>query len=362
MLLPVLASITMANALPYSRIIRVDPVALEPGVPFETDWIGPGFGWNEAIVSWNLKDSKSTRLKVEAKVAERWYVLAEWSGNLAIAGRRSVPNQKDEDAEVQIDLLKTAIKRDKLKLRLTAENLQGKGTPILKLLAVSFADRSASESGESENGPSVKPLEAPRRAQGPHEHGKLKYKPTDVSGEFEKWFRSVKGAQYCSPTSVSMVLGYWANELAQPELNLDVPEVVPGVFDEKYPGTGNWPFNTAFMGGLPGMRSYVTRLTNVGDLEKLLAAGMPVICSVAHNLALGNGKPAGGDGHLVVAVGVDEAGDIVCNDPGTAANVRRTFSRANFLKAWNTSGRTVYICHPERFKLPMLTESTLIRE
>ena len=46
-------------------------------------------------------------------------------------------------------------------------------------------------------------------------------------------------------------------------MNLTVPEVAAVVYDDSFAGTGNWPFNTAFAGSFPGMRSYVTRLDDI---------------------------------------------------------------------------------------------------
>src|SRR5690606_38929758 len=56
------------------------------------------------------------------------------------------------------------------------------------------------------------------------------------------------GEVWCSPTSTSMVLGYWAAQLGRPEFEQTPPEVAAGVYDSVYRGHGNWPFNTAYAG------------------------------------------------------------------------------------------------------------------
>ena len=53
---------------------------------------------------------------------------------------------------------------------------------------------------------------------------------------------------------------------------------------ENWPGTGNWPFNTAFAGQLRGMRGFVKRLEQVFELEELVRAGVPPILSVSFDL------------------------------------------------------------------------------
>ena len=87
---------------------------------------------------------------------------------------------------------------------------------------------------------------------------------------------------WCSPTSTSMVLAYWAKALGRPELDLSVPEVAKGVYDKNWPGTGNWPFNTAFAGKVSGLRSYVMRLNYLADLEEYILAGVPIVLSVSY--------------------------------------------------------------------------------
>ena len=62
-------------------------------------------------------------------------------------------------------------------------------------------------------------------------------------------------------------------------MNLTVPQVAASVYDQGFGGTGNWPFNTAFAGGFSGMRSCVTRLDDLSEVENWIAAGLPVILS-----------------------------------------------------------------------------------
>jgi len=123
------------------------------------------------------------------------------------------------------------------------------------------------------------------------------------------------------------------------------------VFDKNWPGTGNWPFNTAFAGSFPSMRAYVTRLSDLSELEDWIAKGIPVITSVSYNVLKGTDKRPS-DGHLVVCVGFTKEGDPILNDPGVREHVRRVYSREKFARAWAHSQQTVYLLHPEDADIP----------
>lgn len=156
-------------------------------------------------------------------------------------------------------------------------------------------------------------------------------------------------SEWCSPTATSMILSYWTKKLDRPDLDHDVPEVAKGVHDPKWPGTGNWPFNTAYAGAHPGMRGYVARFSDITELESWVGHGFPVATSVSYNRL--KGKDEGGSGHLVVVIGFGKEGEIVVNDPGRR-QVHQVYSREHFLKAWAESNNTVYLIYPENSKPP----------
>lgn len=161
----------------------------------------------------------------------------------------------------------------------------------------------------------------------------------------------VGGGVLCSPTAVSMILGYWAAKLNQPGLDFDVPDVERGVFDPGWDGTGNWPFNVAFAGSLPGMTGYVTQLRGIGDVEAFVASGVPIATSVSYDLLKGKPKKGANDGHLVVVVGFDPKGQPIINDPGRNV-VRMVYDRNAFARAWASSSNTVYVIHPLGWNIP----------
>ncbi len=143
--------------------------------------------------------------------------------------------------------------------------------------------------------------------------------------------------------------------MKRPELDHDVPTTAAGVRDHAaHDATGDWPFNTAFAGSLPGMRAYVTRFSDLSGLEDWIAAGIPVIISARWDL-LEDGRPEDTAGHVSVCIGFTDTGDVVVNDPATSVKtpeVRRTYKRANVLRAWATSHNTVYLVYPENSPLP----------
>ncbi len=303
----------------YSRTVHVPITAdLREGVT-----IASQMPWNELVASWTTSHGDTSTYRIEAQPSDssKWYTLGVWSADPLM--RYSVKDQKDELADVQTDTLVLRQPVSDVRIRVTGGQLQS--------LTLSFANRSVT--------PASRPVEAagwgktlldvPQRCQGDYPNGKV----------------------ICSPTATSMILAYWAATLKQPILDEGVEKVCTGVFDPNWPGTGNWPFNTAYAGSLPGMRAFVARLWHIGHLEDFLRAGFPIACSISYDLLRGKGKKGMNDGHLVVLVGVNSDGDPIFNDPGRR-EVRQVYKRADFESAWASSGRTAYIIHPRLMALP----------
>jgi hypothetical protein len=147
-----------------------------------------------------------------------------------------------------------------------------------------------------------------------------------------------------------MLLRHWADTLRRPELDRDVPDVEAGALDAGDPKTGNWPFSMAYAATLDPFTAYVSRLSGISDLEKWIVAGIPVACSVDYTLLQGKTGPK--SGHLVVLLGFTAEGDPIFNDPGWSKEVRQTYKRSDFEKAWASSNRTVYLLYPAGTKTP----------
>ena len=292
------------------------------------------FTWKDLVVSWNVRLATGTSLRVEAQArypdrVTRFYGLGVWSLNGSTEPRRSLTGQQDSDGDVQTDILSLAQPADRARVRLTLEGIVTSEPTTLAFLGLSFLDPRLEPTPERMPRPTgADPLPVPERSQLGYDGGQT----------------------WCSPTALSMILGYWANRCERRDLDRDVPEVAAAVFDPGWPGTGNWSFNTAYAGSFPGMRGYVTRLASLDEVEAWLRCGVPLAASVSYSLL--QGQPQAGNGHLVVCVGLTETGDVIVNDPGTRNEVRRVFPRADFLRAWAQSHHTVYVIHPVGWLAP----------
>ena len=164
------------------------------------------------------------------------------------------------------------------------------------------------------------------------------------------------GEVWCSPTSTSMVLGYWSGG-GEDAVSCEtrVRAAVAGTYDWVYDGHGNWPFNTAYA-ATQGYEGYVARFTSLAKAEEYVAAGVPVIMSIAW----GKGELTGADiestnGHLLVLVGFDPSGNPIVNDPASPTNdrVQKTYLRSEFEPLWlQASGGTVYLIYPPGTEVP----------
>lgn len=306
-------------------------VLLSPTIPSPVPW-------NQLIVSWNAAAPKGTFLKIEAAgirttTRTRFYTLAQWSPDPQVFPRRSVPGQRDADGAVNTDTLALNKPASAAQVRVTLGGTNG-AAPELKLLGLAFSDTTAAIPDRRPN----------RRAWG-----------RTVATPERSQFGYAGENGWCSPASLCMVLAHWAEILNRPELNLTVPQVAAAVYDPEYPGTGNWPFNTAFAGSFAGLRSYVTRFDDLSEVEDWTAAGIPVILSARWDL-LQPGRPADSEGHLIVCIGFTKDGDVVANDPAThparGETVRRTYHRTDVIRAWAASHNTVYLVYPVAARIP----------
>jgi peptidase C39-like protein len=177
------------------------------------------------------------------------------------------------------------------------------------------------------------------------------------------------GEAWCSPTALSMLLSYyhvlpsasnyaWVNDSYA---NPWVDHVARVVYDYGYRGAGNWAFNTAYAANLTE-DAFVTRLKNLREAEKFIAAGIPLAASISFSRGQLSGAPISATaGHLVVIAGFTKTGDVVVNDPAAPSNssVRRTYDRGQFEKAWlRKSSGTVYVVRNSRHPLPARGSST----
>ena len=290
--------------------------------------------FTEMIVSWNAELPEQGYLIVEARgfhegIPTKYYTMGVWSSHSLTHPQTSVPNQADQDGTVATDTLVLRQPATRFQVRVTLGGI-GRAEPLLKFLGVSLCDPSVPLSSLAPNraawGKTIPVLE---RSQMAYPNGKV----------------------LCSPTTVSMLLSYWAARMKQPDLDKHVPEVAEGVYDLAWGGTGNWCFNVAYAGSLPGIRAYVTRLADVSEIETWIAAGIPIGLSVDYDRLRAKGP--GPNGHLVVCVGFTQTGDVIINDPGTSEHVRKVFPRTQLVDAWSCSHNTAYLVYAENVVIPI---------
>ena len=294
--------------------------------------------WDQLVLSWNATAELGTFLKVEARAIQpghvtKFFSWGQWSPDDSAFPRSSVNNQKDADGDVRADTLALNELANAVQIRLTLSGRNG-ALPAMKFLGISFCNTQAKP----------EPLPPNRKAWG------------KIIPVIERSQQSYPGGNgWCSPTSLSMVLAHWGGISNRTDWHLDAPEVAAGVADHGFKFlTGNWSYNTAFAGNLDGMRAYVTRFSDISELEDWIVAGIPVIISARYDL-LQDGRPDDFSGHLTVCRGFTENGDLVINDPWTdvkVESVRHVYKRENVRRAWATSHNTVYLVYPEHLKPP----------
>ncbi|MEO6511173.1 MAG: C39 family peptidase [Nocardioides sp.] len=321
-------------------------------------WQMSAFSFTELIASWEAITPGDSWIDVEVRgrnskgVTASWDVLGRWTSGDKFVRRTTDSPQSDDLASVSVDTWRTgSVGLVSWQLRLSLYRKAGTTGPTVASLGAMASRLPASSSVKvSTPGPSVGTvLDVPAYSQMVH------------AGHYPQWGGG--GEAWCSPTSTSMVLGYY-DALPPRSAYRFVPAGHPApwvdyaarrTYDSDYEGTGNWPFNTAYAAPLAG-DAFVTRLRSLREAEGFIAAGIPLVASIswARGTLIGSHVSAS-NGHLVVIVGFTADGDVVTNDPAadTAAGVRTTYDRAQFENAWlPTSGGLVYVIHDAAHPLP----------
>ncbi|MDQ6767740.1 MAG: peptidase C39 family protein [Candidatus Eremiobacteraeota bacterium] len=291
-----------------------------------------------AVASWNVQTPKGSWIETQlrARIGERWtswYDVGHWSGELGGSHRHSVKSPADADGVVDTDTLR-------LKQAATAWQFQVRfhpnpsgALPTMSLFAVTTGDGAAGTNLQPYKDAWGVDIDVPERTQ------RIDESPDHLAGGGDAW---------CSPTSVSMVMAYWAVRTQHPQWDVDVPAAASGTFDPVYDGCGNWPFNVAFASE-HGLAGWVERLSGMPDLEQYIAAGIPLIASIRVATGELDGSPyKNSDGHLLVVRGFTPEGDVIANDPyGRPGHIRIIYKRAQFEHVWMGGSKgIVYVIGP----------------
>ncbi len=304
--------------------------------------IETAFPIHEVVPSWNATTPLGTWIEVlgRVRIGERWskwYNLGVWAAEDGPVRRHSVGDQTDTDCKVSTDVL-TVLNQENpaaafqitVRLFSSAGNISPEVQQIGAACANQRQDRGATSPGDPTLWDCLLPV--PACSQMVYPNG---------------------GDVWCSPTSTSMILGYWRKERGACEAR--VRAAVAGIYDWIFDGYGNWPFNTAYAATC-GMEACVTRFTGLDVVERWIAAGVPLAASIAWEKGDLTGAPiSDSNGHLVVIAGFDPRGNPIVNDPAadSDADVQRTYARTEFERIWlKRSGGLVYLIYPPGWDLP----------
>jgi hypothetical protein len=280
------------------------------------------------------------RARAASGATGSWDTVADWSTTNRPLRRTTYSGQSDDLGRVSVDTWAAASAVTSWQVRVTLLRPRGSRLPVALERIGAVASTVASRSGPtSRPGPAAGTvLPVPTYSQMTHQ------------GHYPQWGGG--GQAWCSPTSTAMVLAYYGvsptpRGIAPGHTNAVVDHTAKMVYDHGYDGTGNWAFNTAYAATLVGGDSYVTRLRDLREAEQHIAAGVPLIVSVAFGRQQLTGAPiSSSNGHLLVIVGFEADGDVVVNDPAGASNgaVRRVYDRAELERIWlSASGGTAYV-------------------
>jgi len=323
-------------------------------------WARPGFGLTQLIPSWSATTPGDSWIEVRVRgrnaagARSSWDVLGRWTSGDKFTKRTSVSGQDDDLAAVNVDtwVASAPAGLTSWQVQVVLHRKSGATTKPPTVDAVGAVASRLPTAAPATSAPGVARgvvLDVPRYSQMTHQ------------GHYPQWGNG--GEAWCSPTSTSMVLGYYrslpkAKEYSWvPQRHTDpfVDHAARSTYDRAYRGTGNWPFNTAYAAPRVG-HAFVTRLTSLRQAERLIKAGIPVVASISFSRGGLTGAPISStNGHLLVIVGFTATGDVVVNDPAasTRAGVRRTYDRGQFERAWlPTSGGLAYVIHDDEHPLP----------
>ncbi|MER7419032.1 C39 family peptidase [Micromonospora peucetia] len=317
-------------------------------------WTSPvtriGFDATELIASWNANTPAGTWIQVEMQgtyntgVQTKWYVMGRWASGDADIKRTSVNRQGDPWSTIwtdtfSIDDASVGVLLRDYQLRLTLYRAPGqRAAPVVHTVGAMSSNVPDRFTVEPSAGGIAwgRELRVPRYSQNVH------------AGHYPEYDGG--GQAWCSPTSTTMVIEYWGRKASEEDTSWVDPtypdptvnHAARMVYDYQYDGAGNWPFNTAYAASFPGLEARVTRLHSLDEVERFIAAGIPVVTSQSFLASELDGAGYGTAGHLFVVVGFTADGDVIVNDPASLNNesVRNVYKREQFEQIWLRTKRT----------------------
>lgn len=288
------------------------------------------------VPSWNARTPGPTWIRVQVQVHSggswsKWFYLGAWANENKAIKRHSFGTQSTTKWRVLADTLqaKGRVFAGAYRYRLTLLSKESGRTPYVRSLY--FASSNSYRHGDD--------LGVPK-------HKRVWGKDLRVPTRTQMVYR--QGEAWCSPTSMSMVMAYWAKRTGRSGLNQWPRNVARGVYDYKYKIWGNWPFNTAYAGAR-GLNARVARLGQIEQVEPWIKRGIPVVASISWDnrrsgTKLSRAPLTWSNGHILVIRGFTKNGHVIVNDPaaGSSSKVRRVYNRREFERAWLRNGANRY--------------------
>ncbi len=320
-----------------------------------------GLAVDQIIASWCADTPEGTWLQVDARALQggAWtkdYTMGVWASGTSTVRRHNAGRQEDAGGLVDTDTLKLKTAASALQLRATLFTTDPDVTPRLRRLSVVATSPGIGSDGVTGG------------ARGDETSGGSRDSRTSSPPYRWAWGTNLAvperrqndfpdGAGWCSPTSLSMLMAFWARKTGNDAWDRTVPETAAGATDYAYGGTGNWAFNTAYAASL-GLDAYVTRFGSLADVERWIGAGVPVAINIAFDEGELDGAPMPSSaGHVIVIRGFSRTGDPIANDPAARADqgekVRIVYDRGQLQKAWLGGSRgTAYVVFPPGYPTP----------
>lgn len=309
-------------------------------------WATQPFGATSLVPSWEATTPGRSMVRVEVRgrtaagTTGSWDTMADWSTRGRPVPRTTYSGQSDDLGGVNVDTWTATTPVTAWQVRVTLMRPRGgrQAISLDRVGAVASVDATAARPTSAPGPAAGTVLPVPTYSQMVH------------TGHYPQWGGG--GEAWCSATSTAMVLGYYGisptpTGIAAGHVDPVVDHAAKMVYDHGYDGTGNWAFNTAYAATLVGGDSYVTRMRDLREAEDYVAAGVPLVVSIAFGKGELTGAPiSASNGHLLVIVGFEADGDVVVNDPAGATNaeVRRVYDRAQLERIWiAASGGTAYV-------------------
>jgi len=286
--------------------------------------------FRELLPSWNVDAPPRTGFVVELRVESRvdadgesswspWMHVGDW-GDPSLAVPLAERVTRCAGGAVDVDVFRGERAFEAAQLRVRARVLDPGATLRVRRLTLCFSD--------------LERAVAARTPPDPRPWGTI----LDVAPRSQRTESDAIAARICSPTSVAMVLAHFG-------VQASTRDVAARAFDPAHDLYGGWPRNvqTAYSFGVAG---YVARFSDWAEVERLVAARTPLVVSIGVEPGQLHGAPyASTQGHLIVLLGFDAAGNCVVDDPAAedARSVRRTYLRSEMETVWMRRGGTAYV-------------------